>query len=65
MVALILLLLLIAAGVASALGCTVDTRDTDYGRVVEAPGTGRRRAHPGNLPLDAGPRSSADRAVAF
>jgi hypothetical protein len=64
MVALVLVLLLVGVGVAASLGRTVDTRDSDYGL---GPVTTRRRRRPaGTLPPEtAGPRSSADRAVAF
>ena len=65
MVALFLLLLLVTLGVAALLDRTVDTRDTAYGRVVAFPDTSRSGVEPGNLPGNAGPRSSVDRAVAF
>jgi hypothetical protein len=65
MVALVLLVLLIALGVASLLGHTTDTRDAAYGRVIAFADLNRAVVPAGNLPGNAGPRSSVDRAVAF
>lgn len=67
MVPLALLLLLIALGVAAALGKTADSRDPAYGlgALLAPRGQAEAPAQTGNLRVDAGPRSSADRAAAF
>ena len=63
-VAVALGVLIVALGVASVLGWTVDTRDPDYGlgRVLQPRDSDEAT---GNLRGDAGPRSSVDRAAAF
>jgi hypothetical protein len=67
MVALFLLVLILALGVGAYLGATTDSRDPDYalGRILtpkkRSPGSDRT----GNLPENASPRSSVDRAAAF
>jgi hypothetical protein len=79
MVTLLIFLALIALAAISVFGRLPDTRDTDYAlgpvlfpRIEEGfpRRPGHRRAGPddpigGNLAVDAGPRSSVDRASAF
>jgi hypothetical protein len=69
MVALLLLLGVLALGVAALRGKTADSRDPEFslGRVVSwgARRSGSDAPPAGTLPTDPSPRSSVDRAAAF